>query len=299
MAYSDKDLIYRYHKRFCITPFTIEHGFHLTPVGYDLTVGAVIVLGDKIEENVDEYLTVRDETDDDGVDIEIPSRTGAIIITHEAIYNSGRSLATVHGRSRMTARGFILNSITIDPNFEGKIIVYLYNSTAKPQKIKSNDRILTLIFHGVETETGNTPHTNTHDLIEFYGDLYGAGVSRVLLRYFNNWMESKYYAEFQESIQKVKNYRNKSKIRRRFDRYFNNWKNMFGESDYFKFAALSAEVAVPIFLGYILLVGYSPYLRERFWGPLPAPDTTEALALYVAVLQALVMFIAYKIFRKK
>ncbi|MEQ8440581.1 MAG: hypothetical protein RIM33_11875 [Alphaproteobacteria bacterium] len=293
MAYSDLDIKKRFLTRFCITPFE-PNTQQLTPVGYDLTIGAAIVLTREIRENgdiIDKFVkTSRFDDGGDEIDLDIPPNTGVVIATHERIFSSGRSLATVHGRSRMTARGLVVNSVTIDPNFDGNILIYMYNATNAVQKIRSHERVLTLIFHGVETETTKEPNTDFHQLVRYYGDLYGTEVANYLMDYNHNWDDSELAGIHNQQKNEVITFRRNSKFKRRITRYWRDWKNVSNEQSKTIIKLISDVTVIPLCL-YTLSFAIFPNTFSNL-GFLPDPSNgTPELMLYVSTFQVLLFYL--------
>lgn len=145
--------------------------YPLTPIGYDLKIGFTIIK--KWNKDQYDYSTVFDLSDiptDRQIDttddtnkqtiIKIPPKSGAIIVTLDAIYLSGCIAGTVHARSTLSAQGLMINSFTVDPNYKGRLIFYVFNSSQKEMILREKETIATLVLHKTKTQTEKHPQTN-------------------------------------------------------------------------------------------------------------------------------------------
>jgi deoxycytidine triphosphate deaminase len=183
MAYSAEDVFSQYRKSFVIAPFKTRQ---VTPLGYDLRVGLVVVLDDngKALQKAPSRRLGEDT-------IKIPAGGSAFIVTLERVCLSGKVLGTVHARARLSLRGLMMNSVTVDPNFGlflsasmldkhlvigagrhskvekhnqdghpvgSRLLLRVNNVSSKVIELTSkNDAVATLVFHEVNTDTKRKP----------------------------------------------------------------------------------------------------------------------------------------------
>lgn len=119
----------------------------LTPLGYDLRIGAIIYI------DGDNQTLIMNENEK----FEIPSNASIKIISKEFLWISERILATIHSRGSFSAKGLILNSTTVDPNWSGCMAFSLFNFSSRPIEISVGEKFSTIIFHYCHTPTSKTP----------------------------------------------------------------------------------------------------------------------------------------------
>jgi deoxycytidine triphosphate deaminase len=169
MAYSSEDFFTNYRKTFVIAPFKPSQ---VTPLGYDLRLGFMV--------NADSAaaLTKKGEGTDPKVSFVVQPEQSVIAVTLERIFLSGKVLATVHARARLSLRGIVLNAVTVDPNFGqpklddenspgSRLLLRLKNTSKHPVTLTTeDDAIATLIVHEVQTETNRRPvNSGIEDLL--------------------------------------------------------------------------------------------------------------------------------------
>ena len=169
MAFSNLDVQKHRNKRVVIEPFTEEN---LTPAGYDLSLGYAILLsssdGQITEIDYKSYSKSRATVPKPAApSIIVPGKSDVLVLTKERIHLSGKVLAQVHARSGITAKGFLLNPLTVDPNFgnaHGRLTLRFFNFSDEPAELSINETIATLVFHTVESETPASPLTYTQEI---------------------------------------------------------------------------------------------------------------------------------------
>lgn len=117
MILTDLDIFRLINHDFVIYPYKKSS---VTPLGYDLSLGFAINLHTKYELRCDQQ---------NQTEMKIPPKTSIFIITEEFIWLSPRLAVTLHSRGGLSAKGLILNSTTIDPNWSGRLTMLLYNSS--------------------------------------------------------------------------------------------------------------------------------------------------------------------------
>jgi deoxycytidine triphosphate deaminase len=169
MALSNIDVRKHRNKRIVIEPFKEAN---LTPAGYDLSLGYAILLssttGELPEIDYRKYeLEKKSGVNRSPPEITVPGKSDVLILTKERVHLSGKVLAQVHARSGIAAKGFLLNPLTVDPNFgavHGRLTLRFYNFSDEPARLAINETIATLVLHSVETETTEPPQTRTQEL---------------------------------------------------------------------------------------------------------------------------------------
>ncbi len=88
--------------------------------------------------------------------ITIPAHSFLLATTEEWIKLPNNITAFVEGRSSIGRMGlFIQNAGWIDPGFEGRITLELYNANSLPIKLQSGRRICQLVFCKMDQSTKN------------------------------------------------------------------------------------------------------------------------------------------------
>lgn len=142
-ALSDKDIRRELGKNIIIEEFSDKS---LSPVGYDIRIGAAFLPGI--------HQTARYS---EGEELIIKPNSMLQIICKEFIWISPKILATIHSRGSFAVKGLILNSTTIDPNWNGQMALTLYNVSDNDIVLKVGDRFATVIFYYCKTPTLERP----------------------------------------------------------------------------------------------------------------------------------------------
>lgn len=160
MALSDRDLRHCRNRLYIVEPFNEEL---LTPLGYDLSPGFVVGLPKEPDGELEQLYPPRDESIDSSGDdrpyFSVSPRRGVVLVTKECVYLTGKLIATVHGRSRVTQDGIVVNPVTVDPNYSGQLILYFHNLSDKVVKVLGTSAVATLIFHKVGWKTESQPNS--------------------------------------------------------------------------------------------------------------------------------------------
>lgn len=173
MAYSAEDFFSNYRKTFVIAPFKPSQ---VTPLGYDLRLGFLVNADDAKD------LRATSEATESKSVFSIKADQSVIAVTLERIFLSGKVLATVHARARLSLRGLVLSAVTVDPNFGqpkldkpddergpgSRLLLRLKNTSKHEVTLTTeDDSIATLIVHEVQTETNRRPvNSNVDDLLK-------------------------------------------------------------------------------------------------------------------------------------
>ncbi|MBT7736490.1 dCTP deaminase [Candidatus Peregrinibacteria bacterium] len=104
---------------------------------------------------LDEEIKYREIT---GEAITIPPHSFILATTQEYVKMPDNLTAFVEGRSSIGRIGlFIQNAGWVDPGFEGRITLELYNASSLPIKLESGKRICQLVFAKMD-KTAETPY---------------------------------------------------------------------------------------------------------------------------------------------
>jgi deoxycytidine triphosphate deaminase len=216
MALSDQDVRKHRNRRIVIEPFVEKH---LTPAGYDLTLGYALLLsapdGQITEVDYKTYERLKEGgTNPAPPSIEVPGKSDVLVLTKERVHLSGRVLAQVHARSGIAAKGFILNPLTVDPNFgavHGRLTFRMFNFSDEPATLAINERIATLVLHTVESETLEAPEARSTELntdkyhhiphVQRYVSLY--------LDHYDHKPEDEGQKKFSDALRDLNKFRNK------------------------------------------------------------------------------------------
>jgi len=193
----------------------------LTPIGYDLKIGFAIRKIYNIKDNKYDYIHTEniiknirenpnaklDDIDnkDDQEEFIIPAQSGAIIVTLDDIYLSNKIAGTIHARATLSAKGLIINPLTIDPNYRGKLIFYVYNSSHLDIKLKEKEEIITLILHKLITSTAHEAYNrNEQDILSKYLKYEdSAEVHGMLAEYMKAVNETISHQNFEDKCSKI------------------------------------------------------------------------------------------------
>jgi deoxycytidine triphosphate deaminase len=163
--FSDVDIRKALGKDIVIEPFTESS---LTPIGYDFTVGEYI------------YSLEHGLIEPQNGEFEIPANSTIQILTRESLWVSGRIGGTFHSKVSLVSRGMSHISTTLDPGWYGPLLITLRNNMATPQRLKTTDAFVTLIFFKV-----NSPTTTKHNKPESRRDILVSQLNNQTERYIN------------------------------------------------------------------------------------------------------------------
>ncbi len=145
MILSDKTLKKLIAKKELIIEPIDEHS--IQPASIDCRLGDHFLV---MEENKMEEISLDSEIkyrEINSSEITIPPHSFLLATTKEYIKLPDDLTAFVEGRSSIGRIGlFIQNAGWVDPGFEGKITLELYNASSLPIKLKANRRICQLVF---------------------------------------------------------------------------------------------------------------------------------------------------------
>lgn len=185
MALSNGDLEKHRNVLYAIQP--LDQRF-LTPLGIDVRPGFVIERETANTLFPVERLTQGNYNKQPAFTIK--AKTAVLVITRERVYLSPKLLATLHGRSSITGKGVFVNPVTVDPNWNGRLILHFYNTSEQEVEVPTDDGIATLIFHSLETPTDHhARNSGTHELLRD-PDRYGRDVTHKMLKYLNFYESS-------------------------------------------------------------------------------------------------------------
>lgn len=148
-------------KLFVITPFDNKS---VTGVGYDLRIGYYIKISQK---KVIEKGKVNFE---EKTEVELETGESLLIICHERIYLSNRIAGTIHCRGRYASKGLVLNSTTVDPLWNGRMVFLVTNIAGHCVSITLQEHFATIMLqktYFVADKDINPPKSPKNVLIEF------------------------------------------------------------------------------------------------------------------------------------
>ena len=145
---------------FVITPWNPAL---VTPVGYDLTIGvAATINGSRLDLS---FTGKENET----VQISVPSHGKLLILSKESVWLSERVIGTLHARGSLSAKGLLINSTTVDPNWMGPMTFLLHNVSDSEITVDSDKPFVTLILHCAVSQTStNYPFDPFDSICERY-----------------------------------------------------------------------------------------------------------------------------------
>ena len=129
---------------------------HINPASVDLHLGSHFLT---VEDRQMSFITLEEpikyreiETDN----ITIPAHSFLLATTEEYIKLPANITAFVEGRSSIGRIGlFVQNAGWVDPGFEGKITLELYNANSLPIKLKAGRRICQIVFSKIDKAAKN------------------------------------------------------------------------------------------------------------------------------------------------
>ena len=129
---------------------------HVQPASIDLTLGNSYL---KVNENAIDHITLDTEIsyiEFQTSEIVIPAHSFLLAVTKERIKLPNYLTAFVEGRSSVGRMGlFIQNAGWVDPGFEGRITLELYNASSLPIKLQAGKRICQLVFCQMDEKADN------------------------------------------------------------------------------------------------------------------------------------------------
>lgn len=162
----------------------------VSPLGYDLRIGFCLLI-----DGGRAYEPPR------GSEIVIPPGGSAFIITREHVWLSNRVVGTIHARGSLAARGLVLNSTTVDPNWDGQMTMLIHNLSPMGLTLARGDRFATLILHDTRHPTDATPGKNPYRVATDYGNAYGGDFAVALTSYIT--LETTEKREFDRLIRQA------------------------------------------------------------------------------------------------
>jgi deoxycytidine triphosphate deaminase len=149
----------------------------MTGVGYDLNIGYYIQINRR--ESKGEIVKCFEAKNDSTGNISLSPDHFVVIVTKEFVYLSCRVAATFHSKSRLAAQGLFLNSTTVDPNWNGRLIFLLYNASNTPVDISLNESFVTMVVQYVERRSFLKPK-ESKVVLDKYINGFSFNVSDVL-----------------------------------------------------------------------------------------------------------------------
>jgi len=172
---TDVDIARSNGKDFVIYPLEQSS---VTPLGYDLRIGYAIGLRRGPEGDSGEMIT-------EGK-LVLPKSSSTLIICKEHVWLSSRIVGTLHSKGSLAAKGLVMNSTTVDPNWKGQMTFLLHNTNEKDIILDVHAPFVTMILHETLTSTESGPERDPLTVAKDYGDLYGESFKTQLLEYFND-----------------------------------------------------------------------------------------------------------------
>ncbi|RMD77154.1 dCTP deaminase [Candidatus Dojkabacteria bacterium] len=125
----------------------------IQPASVDVTIGDFFLVIDDLLTSVIDMCTPIKYREIQAEEIILPAKSFVLATTREYIKLPNNLTAFVEGRSSVGRMGlFIQNAGWVDPGFEGKITLELYNANSLPIKIKAGRRIGQLVFCQMDQE---------------------------------------------------------------------------------------------------------------------------------------------------
>ena len=126
---------WKIRKEILIDPFSEES---LQPAGYDLRVGDEAYMGGKI-------LDIKEEGK-----LVIPPKTHALVLTLERIKLPDDVMGDMKLRSSLAREGLLGSFAWVDPGWDGKLTLALFNASDKPIVLSHGERFVQIAFVRLE-----------------------------------------------------------------------------------------------------------------------------------------------------
>jgi deoxycytidine triphosphate deaminase len=166
MLLSDRDIKQLLNREIVIYPFN-EHD--LTPVGYNLNPSDfVFSLQSK------ELLKAKNGF------FQIKPHHTVLILTKEAVWVSKKIAGTFHSKVGVVSTGFGHISTTLDPGWNGLLLISLNNPTDSPLSLAANQSFVTLMLYRLKT-----PALKEHNNLPRRTDILKIISDEVLSRHIN------------------------------------------------------------------------------------------------------------------
>lgn len=150
--YSDRDIATKHNVDFVVSPFDSRR---ITPLGYDLSAEHALLItfgGQATIVSLKKF--------------EMPARSMAVLIAKEYVWLSTRLVGILHSRGSLSARGLVLNSTTVDPQWSGRMIFCIHNASPFSVEVDLGDPVITLVLNPIHNEPRNPPATSPLRVIE-------------------------------------------------------------------------------------------------------------------------------------
>lgn len=185
---SDIDIRQNLGRQIIIHPICDES---ITAVGYDLRIGLAVNLSDKSQPTIVDKKII------------IPALSSTFIISKEHVWISDSLIGTLHSRGSLSAKGLIVNSTTVDPNWSGQLTFLVFNSSRMPLELDAEAPFVTLILHRVATPTLCRAKSNPISVATKYGERFGAAFQKQLLDHLADAANKQIERAFEEQVRKA------------------------------------------------------------------------------------------------
>ena len=147
------------NKKLIIEPFSLQS---LQPASIDCRLGNTFL---SVDDKRMAHISLKDEVFYNKTnlnEITIPPHSFILATTQEYLKLPLNLTAFVEGRSSIGRIGlFIQNAGWVDPGFEGRLTLELYNANSLPIRLKAGRRICQLVFCHMDTPA-KTPYTGKY-----------------------------------------------------------------------------------------------------------------------------------------
>ncbi len=151
--------------------------------------------------------------------ITVPPHKTACIYTKESIYVSEKIGGTYHSRVSIAQKGFGHIGTMLDPTYCGQSLIMLHNITDNPSTINEGERIVSIVFHYLDTPIGKsvitTPPSHTDKITpldktgryrQFLENAQWVNNPLKLKTYFNSHFKASFETKKKEYSQKKKRF---------------------------------------------------------------------------------------------
>gem|GEM_PF-4813099 len=148
----------------------------LTPLGFDLRIGQAFLLS-QVGDQQEIVPTKKEDRAANQQQFCFPANSTSLVVTRERVWLSGGLMGAIHARGSLALRGLIINSTTVDPNWDGKMLMRIHNTSTQTEYLGQEDAFCTLVIHEVISSTETRPKSDPRSAVARLDEIYGTKVA--------------------------------------------------------------------------------------------------------------------------
>ncbi|SFC45723.1 dCTP deaminase domain-containing protein [Tropicimonas isoalkanivorans] len=182
-ALGQRDLFALHGRQFVIHP--CEPNL-FTPLGYDLRIGHQIILPNRTKSPDEDLNPPIHVNNGESGSFVFPPQSTSIIVTKERVWLSRHLMGSIHARGSLALRGLFINATTVDPNWDGKMFMRVFNSSPKEERIAADEAFCTMALYTLRSPSLEPPQTNPSRAIDNLKEIYGEAIGSSLYSHANS-----------------------------------------------------------------------------------------------------------------